>query len=98
MGKLPTITIDPEEMARLGLELWESIKNQEPTDKGDKGLTTKEYAELWGVPPSTTKKRLKKMVDCGLMIMGKAYRKARAGHWQRQWVYRPRDKEDKDAQ
>lgn len=89
MSKLPTIEIDPEEMARLGLELWKNFKNQGPADKGDEGLTTPEYAKLWGIPKSTAGKRIRKMVEQGLMIKGRAYRKWKGGYWQRKDVYRP---------
>jgi len=93
MSKLPKIEIDPEEMARLGLELWERLKSQEPTDKGDEGLTTGEYAELWGVPINTAKERLRKMRNGGLMIRGKAYRKTKKDYWARFPVYRPKEEE-----
>jgi len=63
MAKLPTITIDPEEMAQeMLLELG--------LGPDDPGLTTSELAQLWGVSDVTARRRVARLKAEGKIVEG----------------------------
>lgn len=98
MSNLPTIEIDPGEMARVVGEMYDNLGPPKPPDPG---LTTKEYAEQWGISPRRARVRIAALCEQGLLIKGERYaRRPSDGHWCPYLVYRPsqRDPEGKEEE
>jgi len=91
MAKLPTIEIDPGEMARIMGEMYEQI---EPTRISDPGLTTLECAAEWGVSRPTARRRMVIMLEEGLLVRGERWMQKKNGHWYKVPVYRPKDEKE----
>jgi len=67
MSNLPTIEIDPEEMARVVAEMYDGLGPPSPSDPG---LTSREYAEQWGLSPCRARARIHTLYEKGLIIKG----------------------------
>jgi len=90
MTELPTIEIDPEEMARIADEMYHNLG---PPGPSDPGFTAKEYAEETGKSLSTAKHRLQRLVAEGLVIRGIRWGRRSDGRWNAYPAYRPKEEE-----
>ena len=98
MPELPTIEIDPEEMARIVGEMYDDLG---PPGPSDPGLTTKEYATEWGLSPRRARKRIRALCEEGLLIKGQRWGRRSDNRWCPYPVYRPssqKRKADDDIQ
>lgn len=91
--KTPEISLD--EMAEELLGVYKALKDQ-PPGPSDPGLTTREYAEKWGLANPTAKKRIRELDEAGLLIKGTGYRKRKDGSWYPSPVYRLKKKDEEE--
>ena len=78
-----------KEMAQAVGEMYDNLG---PPKDADPGLTSKEYAKLWGVSYVTARRRLVVLEEKGLIIAGQRYvRLGGNGRWWGTPVYRPKE-------
>lgn len=89
----PDFTLDEvaREMARVVGEMYDNLG---PPGPSDPGLTSKEYAELWGDGWATAKEKIRKLFDKGLLIKGTKWARRSDGRWAKYPVYRPKEEDN----
>jgi hypothetical protein len=84
--------MDEERRLKIIAEMEAIVIERSPYGDDDPGLTTREWAEAWGVSPKTAGARLRNFWEAGIIVSGRKREKRMDGTLGQTPVYRAKSK------